>query len=246
MNIYHITYSPKPKAVYLHFWGCNLSCRACLCQKEIYDCHLEETKKSIFQRDKISELKPKTFLGIDQVQAAIRKLEMKQAFFMGQEPAIDPELPDLAKKLRQQFATYNILLTNGFNTLPAEYFDEIVFSIKAYTDSLHLDYTGQSNKEALANFISLYQSGVKLRTESILIPEYIDQDEIEKIARFIGQVNRDIPYRLDAYLPAGNNPWRRPTNAEMKTAVIMSKKHLNNVSCLTGNEELKHKVIRII
>jgi pyruvate formate lyase activating enzyme len=246
MNIYHITYSPEPKAVYLHFWGCNLSCRACLCHKEIYDCHLEETKNAIFQPNKAAELKPKTYLSIEQVQNVIRNLEVKQAFFMGQEPATDPQLPELAKKLRQEYATRNILLTNGFKVPPIQYFDEIVFSIKSYTDSLHREYTGKSNKEALANFISLYESGVNLRTESIFIPEYIDCDEIEKIANFISQVDRDIPYRIDAYLPSGGNPWRRPTSDEMRTAVSMAKRHLNNVSCLTGNEELKHKVIRIV
>lgn len=246
MNIYHITYSPEPRAVYLHFWGCNLSCRACLCRKEIYDCHLEETKKTIFEQKKVAELTPKTFLSLEQVQDIIRKLEVQQAFFMGQEPAIDPELPEIAKKLHKENSAHNILLTNGFKTLPVEYFDEIVFSIKAYTDSLHRDYTGKSNKEALANFISLHKSGAKLRAESIFIPGYIEHNEIEKIARFIGQVDKNIPYRIDAYLPVGNNPWRRPTGEEMKTVVAMAERHLNNVSCLTGNEELKYKVTRIV
>jgi pyruvate-formate lyase-activating enzyme len=246
MNVYHITYSPEPKTVYLHFWGCNLSCRACLCHKEIYDCHLEETKEVIFQDNKVAELTPRVFLSIKQVQDIMRNLEVQQVFFMGQEPATDPELPELAKKLHTEFATYNILLTNGFSILPVKYFDEIVFSIKAYTDSLHREYTGKSNIEALANFISLYKSGAKLRAESIFIPEYIQNNEIEKIARFIGQVDKDIPYRIDAYLPAGDNPWRRPTNDEMKVAVSTAKRHLNNVSCLTGSEELKYKVTRIV
>jgi pyruvate-formate lyase-activating enzyme len=246
MNVYHITYSPEPKTVYLHFWGCNLSCRACLCHKEIYDCHLEETKEVIFRDNKVSELTPTTFLSIEQVQDIMRNVEVQRVFFMGQEPATDPELPELAKSLHTEFSAYNVLLTNGFRALPVEYFNEIVFSIKAYTDSLHREYTGKSNIEALANFISLYKSGAKLRAESIFIPEYIQNNEIEKIARFIGQVDKDIPYRIDAYLPAGDNPWRRPTNDEMKVAVSTAKRHLNNVSCLTGSEELKYKVTRIV
>jgi pyruvate formate lyase activating enzyme len=246
MNIYHITYSPEPRAVYLHFWGCNLSCRACLCHKEIYDCHLDETKKVILQKNKVAEPAPTTFLSIEQVQDTIRNLEVQQAFFMGQEPATDPELPALAKSLHTEFSAYNVLLTNGFNILSVQYFDEIVFSIKAYTDSLHREYTGKSNIEALANFISLHKSGATLRAESIFIPDYIEHNEIEKIARFISQVDTDIPYRIDAYLPVGDNPWRRPTNDEMKVAVSTAKRYLNNVCCLTGNEELKHKVTRIV
>jgi pyruvate formate lyase activating enzyme len=245
MNIYHITYSPEPELIYLHFWGCNLSCRACLCRKEIWDCHLEETKEAIFQSDKMAKLAPTAFLNIEQVRDIMHNLEVQQVFFMGQEPATDPELPELAKTLHAEFATYNILLTNGFSVLPVKYFDEIVFSIKAYTDSLHHEYTGSHNTEALANFISLHKSGAKLRTESIFIPEYIEHHEIEKIARFIGQVDKDIPYRIDAYLPVGGNPWRQPTGDEMKAAVTTAKRYLNNVSCLTGKEQLKYKVMRI-
>lgn len=247
MNIYHITYSPEPKTVCLHFWGCNLSCRACLCHKEIYDCHLEETKEAIFQPDKPAEPAPAAFLPLSQVQEVLHSLEVQQVIFMGQEPAIDPQLPELAKALHREFGSYNILLTNGFKVLPTtKDFDEVVFSLRAYTDSLHRDYTGKSSKKALDNFLSIYKSGVKLRAESVFIPEYIEHNEIENIAKFIAQVDRNIPYRIDAYLPVAGNPWRRPSVDEMEEAVTMAKRYLNNVSCLTGNEKLKYKVVRIV
>ena len=127
MNIYHITYSPEPKTVCLHFWGCNLSCRACLCLKEIYDCHLEETKEAIFQPSKLTKPVPKTFLPLNKVQEVLHSLEVQQVIFMGQEPTIDPVLPELAKELHREFGSYNILLTNGFKVLPAEDFDEVVW-----------------------------------------------------------------------------------------------------------------------
>jgi len=246
MNIYHITYSPEPKTVCLHFWGCNLSCRACLCLKKIYDCHLDETKEAIFQAGKLAKPVPKTFLPLNKVKEVLHSLEVQQVIFMGQEPTIDPVLPELAEGLHREFGSYNILLTNGFKIPPAEDFDEVVFSLKAYTDSLHRDYTGRSNKDAVNNFISIYKSGVKLRAESVFIPEYIEHNEIENIARFIAQVDKNIPYRIDAYLPVAGNPWRRPTVDEMKAAVTAAKRYLHNVSCLTGNEELKYKVVRIV
>ena len=165
---------------------------------------------------------------------------------MGQEPTIDPELPELARELHRESDSYNILLTNGFKVSSVADFDEVVFSIKAYTDSLHHDYTGKSNQEALDNFLSLYKSGVKLRAESIFIPEYIERNEIENIAKFIAQIDKDIPYRIDAYLPVAGNPWQRPSVGEMKAAVTAAKRYLNHVSCLTGNEELKHEVMRIV
>ena len=93
--------------------------------------------------------------------------------------------------------------------------------------------------------MTLYQSGTQLRAESVFIPEYIDGAETEKIARFIAEVDKSIPYRIDAYIPTGDNPWRRPTPQEMQKAVSLARKYLLNVSCLTGNEDLKHEVLRI-
>ena len=146
---------------------------------------------------------------------------------MGAEPALDPEFPRLAETLHRKFASHNVLLTNGFHLTDLRNMDEVVFSLKAYTNALHRDYTGKSNQKALENFIKLYQSGTKLRTESVFIPEYIDCSETENIARFIASVDRNIPHRIDAYIPIGDNPWRRPTPEEMEEAVSAARKHLH-------------------
>lgn len=246
MNIYHITYWPEPKTVCLHFWGCNLKCRACLCLKEIYDLHLAETRGTLFDPVKKVALTPARFLALAEVERILSDLDVREVIFIGQEPTIDPELPELAELLHKEFGSYNILFTNGFKLPSLEHIDEVVFSIKAVTDSLHRHYTGKSNRKVLANFVSLYKSGIKLRAGSIFIPEYMDCGEIEKIARFIGGVDQSLPYRICAYIPAGDNPWRRPTVEETEAAVTVARQHLTEVSCLTGNEELKYEVMRIV
>jgi pyruvate formate lyase activating enzyme len=233
------------KTVHLHFWGCNLSCRACLLLKEIYDVHLEETRDGIFNKEKKITEMPQRFLELAEVMEILERLEVRSVIFMGGEPAIDPGLPQLAEALHQKFKGFNILLTNGFKLIDLEHIDEVVFSIKAVTDSLHRDYTGKSNKDALKNFVRLNQSGIRLRAESIFIPEYIDFLEIANIARFIGGVSKAIPYRIDAYIPVGDNPWRRPTPEEVEEAATIAKRHLLNVFHLTGNEDLKFEVLRI-
>ncbi len=244
MNLYHIAYAPTVGTVDLHFWGCNFSCRACLLLKEIYDCHLEETKDGIFKEGKVAQ-SPQRFLDLEEVMQILRKLDVKAAIFMGAEAAIDPQMSQLAETLHEEFRSYNILLTNGFRLTELKHIDEVVFSIKAVTDSIHRDYTGKSSKKVLENFIRLNQSGIKLRAESVFIPEYIDFQEIENIARFIAGVDRAIPYRIDAYLPVGDNPWRRPTPQEIEEAASLARKHLLDVSYLTGNEDLKFEVVRI-
>jgi len=246
VNVYHITHSPRVGIVHLHFWGCNLNCRACLLKKELYDCHLIETKDNIFNAIKKSPQAPERFLHLEGVMRILGKLEVRQVVLMGAEPTTDPELPQLVDALHKKFGSYSILLTNGFILADLKHIDEVVFSLKAYSDELHRHYTGKSNKKALENFVKYHQSGVKLRAESIFIPEYIDCPEIEHIARFIASVDKGIPYRIDAYIPIGDNPWRRSTPEEMEKATSIARKHLDNVSCLTGNEELKFEVLRVI
>lgn len=245
MNIYHITHSQRVGIAHLHFWGCNLDCRACLLKKELYDCHLAETKDGIFNAARENPRTPERFLSLEEVISILEKLKIKQVILMGAEPTIDPQLAALTEALHKKFGSHNVLLTNGFIFADLEHIDEVVFSIKAYTNELHRHYTGKSNKKALENFVQYYQSGVKLRAESIFIPEYIDYPEIENISRFIASVDKSIPYRIDAYIPIGDNPWRRPTSEEMEKVTSIARMHLDIVSCLTGNEDLKFEVLKV-
>ncbi|MFH1382162.1 MAG: radical SAM protein [Chloroflexota bacterium] len=246
MNVYHITHSPQVGIVHLHFWGCNLSCRACLLKKELHDVHLAETKAGLFNVSQRASPVPDRYLDLPEIMATLEKLTVKQVVLMGAEPATDRQLPQLAEALHKEFGCHNTLLTNGFIFADLTDIDEVVFSLKAYTDALHRDYTGKSNRKALENFVKYHRAGIKLRTESIFIPEYIDCREIEKIARFIGSVDRTIPYRIDGYIPIGDNPWRRPTPAEMEEATDVARKYLDNVTCLTGNEKVKYEVLKVV
>lgn len=206
MNIYHITHSPQVGVAHLHFWGCNLNCRACLLKKELYDCHLAETEEGIFNLTREGPRAPERFLDLEEAMLILGKLEVKQVVLMGAEPTTDRQLPHLTEALHKEFGSYNILLTNGFIFADLEHIDEVVFSLKANTNELHRHYTGRSNKKALKNLVKYYRSGIRLRAESVFIPEYIDCPEIERISMFIGQVDRSIPYRIDAYIPIGDNP----------------------------------------
>ena len=245
MNVYHISYGPGMKIVQLHFWGCNLKCRSCLLRREIYDCHLTETKDRIRTGTRQGGQTPRKFLEMEEVMRSLRGLEVGEVIFMGAEAALDSKLPQLTEALHREFSCRNVLLTNGFSIPDLTHIDEIVYSIKAYSDKLHRDYTGKSNKKALENFVTVYKSGVKLRAESIFIPDYIDSAETEKIARFIAGVDKYIPYRIDAYIPIGDSPWRRPEPGEVETAAAVAGKHLEDVSYLTGKEPLRYEVIRI-
>lgn len=197
-NVYHITYCDKLREAYLHFYGCNLNCKGCIRRRAIHDVHLGD--------EAIKENSLIRFLSVKEIIDALREAPVRRVFFMGFEPTIDSMLPEISRVLHEEFGTYNILLTNGLVLPKLNDIDEVVVSIKAYSRKLHKEYTGKTNDEILENFRRYYESNVKLRAESILIPKYIDVDEIEKIAKFIASVDENIPYRIDAYIPIRGAP----------------------------------------
>lgn len=127
--------------------------------------------------------------------------------------------------------------------------DQIIFSIKAITPALHLDYTGYDNKTILRNFMKTAAcKSVALHTETVFIPDYVDGAEVLKIAEFIASVDRSIPFRIDAYLPVQGLPWRCPTVEEINSLRDRVRRILPNTTCLYGNEgktELAYEIERI-
>ena len=233
MKVYHIVYEPTFKSVNIHIWTkCNLGCHACYTYYEKLDFGLFDDPISLIAT-KSRGGTPTKFLSLDEVLELLNGLKIEFAIFMGTEPALDPELPSLAKALHNEFHCHNIILTNGLKLTNLEHIDEVIFSIKAYSDDLHQDYTGKSNKNILKNFITIHSLGKKLQAETVLIPDYIGADEVERIALFIASVDRNIPLRIDAYFPVSDNPWRAASNAEVEEAAELVRKHLNKVSCLT-------------
>jgi len=237
-NIYHITHSPSNETVSLYFGGCNFDCRGCTRKKMVLDLHLE--------RRSVPAKKQLHFLTFKKVIDALKKVEPKRVLFLGGEPTVDLKLADLAKSIHNEFRACNVLFTNAFVLPSLEDIDEVCVGLKALDNRLHLDYTGKSNRRVLENFVTLHRSNVKLRSESILIPGYIDCEEIGRIAKFIASVDPDIPHIIDAYIPAPGTPWRRPTPREVDKAVKAARKYLNNVSGRKGNIKRRYEVIKIV
>lgn len=246
MKIYHIAYEPEFKSLDIHLWtDCNLGCQACYTHYEKLDFGLLDDPVAKM-KTKPKESPPTRFLSLAEVMALLEDIDIERVIFMGTEPALDPELPVLAEALHRKFNCYNIMLTNGLKLINLGHIDEVIFSIKALSEKLHLDYTGKSNKTILRNFAAISGSGKKLQAETVLIPDYIDAYEVERAARFIGNIDSSIPLRIDAYFPVGGNPWRAATPGEVEAAAVLARKHLDKVNCLTLEmKRIGDKSIRI-
>jgi pyruvate formate lyase activating enzyme len=83
----------------------------------------------------------------------------------------------------------------------------IKFDLKALTEELHLALCGVSNKRTLENFQLLAQYVSRrpcpsfLIASTLLVPGYVDQGEVSRIASFIASLSPDIPYALLAFYP---------------------------------------------
>jgi pyruvate-formate lyase-activating enzyme len=193
------------------------------------------------------EKPPTRFLSLEEVMAHLDGLDICRVIFMGTEPALDSGLPALAGALHNKFHCHITMLTNGLKVTSLSNIDEVIFSLKAYSDKLHRDYTGVSNKKILQNFVTIHSLGKKLQAETVLIPDYIDDSEVERVAEFVAGVDKNIPLRIDAYFPVGNNCWRAATKEEVERAAVRARKHLNKVSCLTLDmKRLGEKAVRIL
>lgn len=83
----------------------------------------------------------------------------------------------------------------------------IKFDLKAWSESLHFALCGVSNRRVLENFAILANWGKQrpdppfLIASTLLVPGYVDEDEVSSIAHFIASLNPNIPYSLLAFYP---------------------------------------------
>ncbi len=84
----------------------------------------------------------------------------------------------------------------------------IKFDLKAWSEELNLALCGVSNKPTLENFKMIGEKFYKKRKElpvlcasTLLVPGYVDAEEVENIAKFISEIDSEIPYTLLAFYP---------------------------------------------
>jgi pyruvate formate lyase activating enzyme len=84
----------------------------------------------------------------------------------------------------------------------------IKFDIKCFDENLNKVLSGTSNARAYENFKLIAEKFYDERTDlpvltatTLLVPGYVDELEVERIANFIADLNPDIPYGLLIFYP---------------------------------------------
>ena len=124
---------------------------------------------------------------------------------------------ETAKIARERKKFLRIYLETSGN-LNEKYLDEmaqislesgggIKFDLKAWNENLSLALTGVSNKKTLENIkrIGRYHREREevpfIRASTLLIPGYVDEEEVKKIAEYLAEIDPTIPYSLLAFKP---------------------------------------------
>jgi pyruvate formate lyase activating enzyme len=85
----------------------------------------------------------------------------------------------------------------------------VKFDLKAWSEELHIALSGVSNRRTLENFTAAAQwlkhrkdnDPPLLIASTLLVPGYIDENEVSQIAAFIAGLSPDIPYSLLGFYP---------------------------------------------
>jgi pyruvate formate lyase activating enzyme len=103
--------------------------------------------------------------------------------------------------------TANSKLLNRALQLSIESGGCVKFDLKAFDENLHQALTGGTNRRTMENFTraaSRFEerpSRPLLIASTLLVPGYVDAQEVGRIARFIADANPAIPYALLAFHP---------------------------------------------
>jgi len=211
MPFYKITYSERCRRATLHNWGCNFRCQGCTYK-------LKDNPR------------PERFLELDAIHECLRGLDLDAVHFMGGEPTTNPQLPEMLAFCKRELGVKTRLGHTNGSGLVLENLDGSNVSFKAFDDDLHRAYTGRSVAPALDNFRRSHEAGIEMKAGTVFNPDFGGLDQVEKIAAFVGGLDRGIPFHVLGYIPVPGAPWRRPTDEEMGQSVAVARRHLNLVT----------------
>lgn len=231
-----LTFVVSPyRKVKINLSGCNFNCKGCFAIAK------EEVGRDLSVKQLVNLIiKSCSFLYgemVDDVQMT------------GGEPTINRDyLISLIENLRKMNVKKIGISTNGYlldkslvEELKALNINYIKLDIKAYTEKIHMDYTGRSNANVLRALKLLHEYSLNFYVRTIVTPGIIGFEEIEKIARFLNEVDRTISYKIYQFAPEqlDKEVSRMPTHEEMQKAYSIARRYLDNVKFYTTETAYK-------
>ena len=230
MPFFKITHNEKYRFATLHNYGCTFRCPVC-------SYRLRSGAEGLPGH---SFPKPEKFLTVDEMKAALRSTEIEKVFFMGGEPTVARELPEMLEFAQKTLGLKTYLGHTNGSRLPMPHLNGANVGLKAWVEQVHLDYTGRPKEPIFNNFAAAIDAGLEMKANVVFVPGLVDLDQIEAIAAWLAQINPAIPFHIMGYIPVPGQPYERPSDAQMDEAVAACRRHLLhvNASHLTSREAL--------
>lgn len=230
MPFFKITHNSKYHFATVHNYGCTYRCPVCSYR----------LRSGHQGRPGFSYPKPEGFLSVEQIQTALRSVEIKTLYFMGGEPTVARELPELLEFGKKVMGVRTFLGHTNGSKLPLANLDGANVGLKAWDPAVHIAYTGREKQHIFDNFRRAFDSGLELRANVVFVPGLVDLDQVEAIAAWLSELSRDIPFHIMGYIPVPGQPYARPTGEQMQQADELCRRHLNKVklSHITPEEAL--------
>jgi pyruvate formate lyase activating enzyme len=217
--LYH--FLPQTLTFSIGMAGCNLSCQWC---------QNWEISQKAAEEFKIEEISPEKL-----VEEAL-KSGCPSISYTYTEPFVSYEYVFDTAKIAKQRGLKNILVTNGYvNEEPFEkialYIDAMNIDLKSFKDEYYIKYCKARLKPVLDNIKRAHEKGIHIEITTLVIPGLNDsEEELEKIAKFIASVDKNIPWHISRFFPMYKMLDKSITPiSTLETAYKIGKKHLKYV-----------------
>ncbi len=230
MAFFEITYNDKYRFATLHNFGCTFRCGICSYKLRS---GADGVPGQSFPR-------PRKFLTIPEMKRALLSESIKTVYFMGGEPTVSKELPEMLDFARNILGAKTFLGHTNGSRLPIPNLCGANVGIKAWDERVHMDYTGRPKSLIFDNFEAGYRAGLEMKANMVLVPGLVDVDQLESVSSWLAALSPEIPFHIMGYIPVPGQPYQRPTDEHMKEAKDACLRHLRNVevSHLTSEEAL--------
>jgi molybdenum cofactor biosynthesis enzyme MoaA len=230
MNINRMYFIPTfagKRMVEIYFEGCNFECIGCVRKRARY---LPPDKVEYMSFDSESILKK------------IQALQPHWIVLGGYEPTTDPDLNSFVERVsRLQLHSWIRLETNGSQIdirrareLKKAGVSEVYLSVYAFDSAKHLYYTKRNNREvfqAIESIKEIEDYGFRLTVSPLLIPGVNDPNDIEKLAKFISEIDPTTPLHIMPWIPVPSvKEIREPTKETVLEAFSKARQYLHIVS----------------
>ena len=231
MAFYKVTHNSRYDFATVHNYGCTFKCPICSYK-------LASGAEGIPGQ---AHPKPERCLTADEIKDALRSVSPGSVRFMGGEPTVAKELPEMLDFVKNELGAETMLGHTNGSSMDFASLDAANVGLKAWDEDVHKFITGVDKKRIYGNLDRAAKNGMKLAVNLIYIPGLVDLDQIEAVAEFISSYG-NISFHIMGYIPVPGQPYRRPTAEEMNDAQKAAQKHIAEVKYSHLTPEQVHTI----